>query len=75
MQHSGFDLMAWDLAELVAYVSGICALVPGDVISTGTPGGVGHRRDPQIFMKAGDLLEVEVSNIGVLRNRVVDEAA
>jgi 2-keto-4-pentenoate hydratase/2-oxohepta-3-ene-1,7-dioic acid hydratase in catechol pathway len=45
------------------------------VISTGTPGGVGHRRDPQVFMKAGDVLEVEVSGIGVLRNPVVDEAA
>jgi 2-keto-4-pentenoate hydratase/2-oxohepta-3-ene-1,7-dioic acid hydratase in catechol pathway len=75
MQHSGFDLMAWDLAELIAYVSGICALEPGDVISTGTPGGVGHRREPQVFMKAGDVLEVEVSGIGVLRNAVVDETA
>ena len=75
MQHSGFDLMAWDLAELIAYVSGICALEPGDVISTGTPGGVGHRREPQVFMKAGDVLEVEVSGIGVLRNTVVDETA
>ncbi len=73
MQHSGFDLMAWDLAELIAYISGICALQPGDVISTGTPGGVGHRRDPQVFMKAGDTLEVEVTGIGVLRNAVVDE--
>ncbi len=75
MQHSGFDLMAWDLAELIAYVSGICALEPGDVISTGTPGGVGHRRDPQVFMKAGDVLEVEVSGIGVLRNTVAAESA
>jgi 2-keto-4-pentenoate hydratase/2-oxohepta-3-ene-1,7-dioic acid hydratase in catechol pathway len=74
MQHSGFDLMAWDLAELITYISGICALEPGDVISTGTPGGVGHRRDPQVFMKAGDVLEVEVSGIGVLRNPVADEA-
>lgn len=73
MQHSGFDLMAWDLAELVHYISGICRLEPGDVISTGTPGGVGHRRDPQIFMKAGDVLEVEVTPLGVLRNQVVAE--
>ncbi len=73
MQHSGFDLMAWDLAALVHYISGICALHPGDVISTGTPGGVGHRRDPQVFMKAGDLVEVEVSGIGILRNTVIDE--
>lgn len=73
MQHSGFDLMAWDLAELVHYISGICRLEPGDVISTGTPGGVGHRRDPQIFMKAGDVLEVEVTPLGILRNQVVAE--
>jgi len=73
MQHSGFDLMAWDLAELIHYLSGIFTLQAGDVISTGTPGGVGHRRDPQIFMKAGDMLEIEVSGIGVLRNPVVDE--
>ena len=73
MQHSGFDLMAWDLAELVHYISGICRLEPGDVIATGTPGGVGHRRDPQIFMKVGDVLEVEVTPLGILRNRVVAE--
>lgn len=75
MQHSGFDLMAWDLAELVSYISDICTLLPGDVIATGTPGGVGHQREPPIFMKAGDELEIEVSGIGILRNRVVDEAA
>ena len=73
MQHSGFDLMAWDLGELVHYISGICRLEPGDVIATGTPGGVGHRRDPQIFMKAGDVLEVEVTPLGILRNQVVPE--
>lgn len=73
MQHSGFDLMAWDVAELIHYISGICRLEVGDVISTGTPGGVGHRRDPQIFMKLGDVLEVEVSQIGLLRNQVVAE--
>ena len=73
MQHSGFDLMAWDLGELVHYISCICRLEPGDVIATGTPGGVGHRRDPQIFMKAGDVLEVEVTPLGILRNQVVPE--
>lgn len=73
MQHSGFDLMAWDLGGLVHYISSICSLLPGDVISTGTPGGVGHRRDPQVFMVPGDVLEVEVSQIGILRNTVVGE--
>ena len=46
---------------------------PGDVIATGTPEGVGHRRTPPLWMKPGDVLEVEISGIGTLRNRVVDE--
>jgi 2-keto-4-pentenoate hydratase/2-oxohepta-3-ene-1,7-dioic acid hydratase in catechol pathway len=73
MQHSGFDLMAWDLGYLVNYVSTFCRLQPGDAISTGTPGGVGARRTPPVFMKAGDLIEVDVTGIGTLRNRIVDE--
>ena len=71
MQHSGFDKMAWELGFLLNYVSTICQLEPGDVISTGTPSGVGSRRDPPRFMKLGDTLEVEVSGIGTLRNKVV----
>ena len=47
--------------------------MPGDVIATGTPDGVGHRRTPPLWMKPGDVLEVEISGIGTLRNRVVDE--
>lgn len=73
MQHSGFDLMAWDLGYLLNYISTFCRLEPGDVISTGTPGGVGNRRDPQVFMKGGDVIEVEVTGIGTLKNTVVDE--
>ncbi|MDE2363607.1 MAG: fumarylacetoacetate hydrolase family protein, partial [Hyphomicrobiales bacterium] len=46
-------------------------LAPGDVIVTGTPGGVGARRDPPLWMKPGDVAEVEISGIGVLRNPVV----
>jgi 2-keto-4-pentenoate hydratase/2-oxohepta-3-ene-1,7-dioic acid hydratase in catechol pathway len=48
-------------------------LLPGDVIVTGTPGGVGAKRTPPLFVKAGDVVEVEVSQIGVLRNPVVNE--
>jgi acylpyruvate hydrolase len=44
----------------------------GDVIATGTPGGVGFVRTPQVFMKSGDVVEIELEGIGVLRNRVVD---
>jgi 2-keto-4-pentenoate hydratase/2-oxohepta-3-ene-1,7-dioic acid hydratase in catechol pathway len=50
-----------------------CELQPGDAISTGTPSGVGARRTPPVFMKAGDTLEIEVTGIGTLRNKVVDE--
>lgn len=63
-----------DLSYLVHYVSTFCRLQPGDSISTGTPGGIGARRSPPRFMKAGDVIEVEVSGIGVLRNVVVDES-
>ena len=73
MQHSAFGLLNWDLAFVVNYISTFTRLLPGDGISTGTPAGVGHRRDPQVFMKAGDVLEVEVSGIGTLRNPVADE--
>lgn len=75
MQHSAFSLIAWDLAYLVHYVSTFTRLQPGDAISTGTPGGVGALRRPPRFMKAEDQIEVEVTGIGVLRNRVEDESA
>ena len=48
-------------------------LEPGDVIVSGTPGGVGFKRDPQVFMKPGDVVEVEISKIGILRNPVEAE--
>ena len=48
-------------------------LVPGDVIVTGTPGGVGVKRTPPLWMKPGDIVEVEIDGIGVLRNGIVDE--
>jgi 2-keto-4-pentenoate hydratase/2-oxohepta-3-ene-1,7-dioic acid hydratase in catechol pathway len=74
VQHSTFDRMAWGVAELVTYHSTICRLEPGDAISTGTPAGVGNKRTPPLYMKAGDVVEVEVTGIGVLRNEVADEA-
>ena len=73
MQRTSFALMAWKLEELVAYVSTICRLEVGDSISTGTPAGVGNRRDPPLYLAAGDVLTVEVSGIGVLSNPVIDE--
>ena len=65
--------MTYPVRELIAYLSRIHPLHPGDVISTGTPSGVGVARDPQLFMKPGDVVEVEIGGVGVLRNEVVDE--
>ena len=73
MQHSAWGMLMWDVEFVVNYVSTFTRLEPGDAISTGTPAGVGHRREPQLFMKAGDVLEVEVSGIGTLRNTIVDQ--
>ena len=73
MQQSGTDILIHDVPALIAFVSNFTALVPGDLIATGTPEGVGHRRNPPVWMKAGDVLEVEISGIGVLRSRIVDE--
>ena len=73
MQRSGTDMLIYSVARIIAYVSAFTPLEPGDVIATGTPAGVGHRRNPQLWMKAGDVLEVEITGIGTLRNRVVDE--
>ena len=73
MQRSGTDMLIYSIPQVIAFVSDFTGLAPGDVIATGTPAGVGHRRTPPVWMKAGDLLEVEISGIGTLRNPVVDE--
>ena len=64
----------FDIPKLIAYVSGFTPLAPGDVISTGTPHGVGHGRTPRLYMKPGDTIEVEIERIGTLANRVVQES-
>jgi 2-keto-4-pentenoate hydratase/2-oxohepta-3-ene-1,7-dioic acid hydratase in catechol pathway len=75
VQRSGTDLLIYSVPQIIAFCSDFTPLAPGDVIATGTPEGVGHRRTPPLWMKAGDVLEVEISGIGTLRNRVVDERA
>lgn len=67
--HTGH--MIFSVPKLIAYASTIFTLVPGDVIATGTPAGVGWSRKPQRFMQAGDTVEVEIEAIGTLRNPVV----
>ncbi|MGQ0663275.1 MAG: fumarylacetoacetate hydrolase family protein [Pseudomonadota bacterium] len=69
-QRTTIDLMIFDIPALIAYISTFMPLAGGDVISTGTPGGVGFARNPPEFMKPGDVCEVEITGIGVLRNPV-----
>ncbi|RDK06418.1 fumarylacetoacetate hydrolase family protein [Cupriavidus lacunae] len=75
MQHATTDMLIFSIPTLVAYCSTFVELEAGDVIVTGTPGGVGARREPPVFMKDGDMVEVEVSKLGVLRNPVRSEVA
>jgi 2-keto-4-pentenoate hydratase/2-oxohepta-3-ene-1,7-dioic acid hydratase in catechol pathway len=73
MQRATTDLLIFDIPGLIAYITTFTELVPGDVISTGTPGGVGSKRHPPVWLKPGDVFEVEVTGVGVLRNTVIDE--
>lgn len=65
----------FDIPHLISYISTFAQLLPGDVIVTGTPGGVGYVRKPPLYMQHGDVVEVSISGIGVLRNTVQDEVA
>lgn len=73
VQHEQVGSLVFPLDLLVSYVSGFINLQPGDVITTGTCGGVGFFRKPQLFMKAGDVVEFEADRIGVMRHEVIDE--
>ena len=75
MQHATTDMLIFTIPVLINYISRFTRLEPGDVISTGTPGGVGFKRDPQIFMNPGDRVEVEISGIGTLTNSIIFEQA
>jgi 2-keto-4-pentenoate hydratase/2-oxohepta-3-ene-1,7-dioic acid hydratase in catechol pathway len=73
LQRATTDMMIFDIPALIAYISGFTPLRPGDVIITGTPGGVGDRRTPPLYMKGGDTVEVDISGVGLLRNPIVNE--
>lgn len=73
MQGTTLDHMLFPIPILIAYISQFTPLSPGDVIATGTPGGVGAKRTPPVWLKAGDTIEVRVSGVGSLTSRVVDE--
>jgi 2-keto-4-pentenoate hydratase/2-oxohepta-3-ene-1,7-dioic acid hydratase in catechol pathway len=73
MQDTKVNDLLFGVEDLIVYLSAILPLQPGDVVATGTTGGVGAFRDPKVWMKAGDVIEVEIAGLGTLKNRVVDE--
>jgi 2-keto-4-pentenoate hydratase/2-oxohepta-3-ene-1,7-dioic acid hydratase in catechol pathway len=72
MQRASVADLIFTLPVIIEYLSGFTTLSPGDVIATGTPGGVGDKREPPVYMNAGDVIEVEITGLGVLKNVVVD---
>ena len=74
MQNGSTSDMIFPVAQLIAIVSEVMTLEPGDVIITGTPSGVGYARKPPVFLKAGDVCEIEIERIGTLRNPVAQAA-
>ncbi|VVD97636.1 fumarylacetoacetate hydrolase family protein [Pandoraea terrigena] len=74
VQRATTDMLIHGIAKQIAYLSTFTPLFAGDVIVTGTPGGVGAKRHPPLFMKPGDVVEVEVDRIGRLSNPIADEA-
>ncbi len=75
MQHSDTSLLIFDIPEIIARASEFTALAPGDILLTGTPGGVGARREPPVFLAPGDVVRVEIAGVGVLENPVISEPA
>jgi 2-keto-4-pentenoate hydratase/2-oxohepta-3-ene-1,7-dioic acid hydratase in catechol pathway len=73
VQHGNTSDLIFDIPAIISYISGFTPLAAGDVISTGTPEGVGFVRKPPLWLKPGDIVEIEVEKIGVLRNPVVAE--
>jgi 2-keto-4-pentenoate hydratase/2-oxohepta-3-ene-1,7-dioic acid hydratase in catechol pathway len=70
MQDANTDDLVFSVVQLIEYYSQFYRFLPGDVITTGSPSGVGFGRDPKVFMKPGDVVEVEVKQIGILRNPI-----
>lgn len=73
VQESTLSQLVFDVPRLIAELSAFTVLEPGDVVLTGTPGGVGYRRDPQVFLKPGDRIAVEIDGIGRIENSVIAE--
>ena len=75
MQNATLADLIFPIPRIIAYCSSFTPLSPGDVIVTGTPGGVGDRRSPPVYMKAGDVVEVDIDVVGRLVNPIIDEAS
>jgi 2-keto-4-pentenoate hydratase/2-oxohepta-3-ene-1,7-dioic acid hydratase in catechol pathway len=73
LQDANTNDMLFDVAETVELLTECLTLEPGDILVMGTPSGVGHARRPQLWMKAGDVCEIEIEKIGILRNPIEDE--
>jgi 2-keto-4-pentenoate hydratase/2-oxohepta-3-ene-1,7-dioic acid hydratase in catechol pathway len=73
MQQAKIGEMIFGIPALINYLSTLCELLPGDVVVTGTPGGVGARQTPQLFLGVGDVVEVEIEGVGLLRNPIARE--
>jgi len=73
MQNANTKDFLWGVAETIVLITECMTLEPGDVVITGTPAGVGYARTPPVFMKPGDICEIEIESIGVLRNSIKDE--
>ena len=73
MQNANTKDFLWDVVETIVLITECMTLEPGDVVITGTPAGVGYARTPPVFMKPGDICEIEIENIGVLRNSIEDQ--
>jgi 2-keto-4-pentenoate hydratase/2-oxohepta-3-ene-1,7-dioic acid hydratase in catechol pathway len=73
VQRSGTDMLIHSIPAIIEFCSVFTPLSPGDIIATGTPDGIGAKQNPPVWMKAGDVLEIEISSIGTLRNKIVDE--
>jgi acylpyruvate hydrolase len=70
LQDGNTDDLLLDIPTLVAYSSHVCSLLPGDVILSGTPDGVGYFREPRVGLQTGDMVEIEVEGVGLLSNPV-----
>src|SRR5699024_6969178 len=75
VQESTLEFLIFSIPELIATISELTVLEPGDVILTGTPSGIGYTREPKLLLKPGDTVTVEVENVGAITNRCISDDA